>query len=568
MVISFHFCTFDYSNLPMKIKFLIPLLLVFNFASAQFSQDTTLNSVIHDLSGSEQSVPLTATTTDGRTYVSWFDLSSGQYVLRMQLLDINGNEQWGQGGLVVSSYPQSSALFRYDLKVDQDDNAIVAFQDERTSTLQVVIYKLSAAGVSIWGNGIVLQDSTSSGLSPKIAVTSANDVVVSWNASLGNNKWVAYAKISSTGTLQWVKRIWNNQKFSRPVMIPSVNTGFTMLYVQETGNFPGVTCIMYAQQFDSSGIGIWGAPVQVSASAISFFFFPEIISDQQGGFYIAFNTGNPSNPMMNDVYAQHVDVNGNRWSLTGTRCSNSNTEQKLVGGFTTNGSGTELFVALQVLDQSQTNSGISLQKLDGAGVVQLGTGALNLRPISASYFLPVGIADDGAGLIIPYVIGSFGNQLLKALRVDYSGAVLWGYDPTISAVLSNKEDVSTGPFRNGQMILVWQDDRLDAGIYTQNIFPNGGFGPFVGLTESSLVLQPVIFPNPSSSPKLKVLADNHSACVLKITDLSGHLVYNQDAKLIPGENLIRLPFYLASGQYFLSVLYENGEIWNGRWINP
>ncbi len=550
-----------------KIYALLSFLLMTGFASAQFSSDSTLNYAIHDLAGSEQSVPLTAATSNGNTYVSWFDISSGQYNLKMQLLDIDGMPLWGQGGIVISSYPQNSAIFRYDLEVDHENNAIVAFQDERTGTLQVVAYKITPTGLSAWGNGIVLQDSTSDGLSPRITTTASNDVIIAWNASLGSSKWVAYAKLSAAGQLQWIKRIWNNQKYSRAVMLPAGATGFQMLYVQETGNFPGVTCTMYLQRFDSSGTAQWPVPVQASTKTISFFFFPEIISDGQDGIYIAFNTGHPSNPMMNDVYAQHVDSAGVTWSATGTECANSATEHKTVGGFTTNTAGTELYVALQVLNSSQSNSGISLQRLDAAGNNLLGANAMTLRPISASYYLPVGIVDEQNGVMIVYVLGGFGAQTIHGLKTDYNGLALWGYDPTVSAALSNKDDVSCGPFANGQSVVVWFDDRIGGGIYAQNVLANGGFGPHVGMEEQQFVREPILFPNPSAVPKIQLVSGGSQEVLIRITSVTGHLLSEYPARLQQGVQEIPVKCSAPEGLYFVQILAGNQQLWCGKWMN-
>lgn len=550
-----------------KYLLLLVSLLFSSFASAQFSQDSTQNYAIHDLAGSEQSVPLTATTSNGNTYVSWFDISSGQYRLKMQLLDMDGMPLWGQGGIVISSYPQNSAIFRYDLEVDQENNAIVAFQDERTGTLQVVAYKITPTGLSAWGNGIVLQDSTSDGLSPRITTTAANDVIIAWNASLGSSKWVAYAKVSSGGQLQWIKRIWNNQKYSRAVMLPAGATGFQMLYVQETGNFPGVTCTMYLQRFDSSGTALWPSAAQVSTKTISFFFFPEIITDGHDGMYIAFNTGHPSNPMMNDVYAQHVDSAGVAWSATGTECANSATEHKSVGGFTTDATGAELYVALQVLNSSQSNSGISFQRLNSAGNNLLGVNALNLRPVSASYYLPVGIVDEQNGVMIVYALGGFGAQTIHGLKTDYNGLPLWGYDPTISAALSNKDDVSCGPYMNSQSVVVWFDDRIGGGIYTQNILASGAFGPQVGLEEQLFVREPILFPNPSAVPKINIHSAARQEVEIRVTNVAGQIVHVQSAVLQPGVQDLPLQFTGAEGIYFVHVFNAVQRQWCGKWMN-
>ena len=551
----------------MKNRYLIILfVLIAQIANAQFPADSMLNYMVDDKTGSEQVTPLSERTIDGYTYISWFDNSSGQYNLRMQRLNIDGVPQWAQGGIIVSSLPQNSALFRYDLDVDYDGNAIVAFQDERTGSLQVVAYKISTAGTSVWGSGIVLQDSTSDGLSPRITVTNSNDVIIAWNASLGSAKWVAYSKISSGGQQQWIKRIWNNQKYSRAVMLPAGTTGFQMLYVQEVGNFPGVTCTMYYQRFDSSGTALLTNAVQVSNKVIPFFFFPEIISDKHDGVYVAFNTGNPSNAMMNDVYAQRVDSAGNTWSATGTECANSTTEHKLTGAFVTNDTGSELFVLLQVLDGSQGSSGISLQKLDNTGTLMLGTNALNLHPISATYYLPVGMVYTQTGLMMAYLLGGFGNQILHGMSTDYNGLPVWGYDPAISAVLSNKDDVTCTNYQVGGMVVVWSDDRIDGGVYAQNIFLNGGMGPTVSIEEQSLVREAVLFPDPSAYPKLRLNAERSENLILKIINPLGQMISVTSLNVKPGVNELVIP-QVGKGIYRLVLSTKEEIVWQQQWIN-
>src|SRR5580765_4842504 len=95
---------------------------------AQWTADSTQNTIVRDNSGTEEVTPLIASLTDGSTYVSWFESVNSSYELRMQLLDPNGFALWDPAGLVVSDYPQSSALYRYDLKTDNEGNAVVGFQ--------------------------------------------------------------------------------------------------------------------------------------------------------------------------------------------------------------------------------------------------------------------------------------------------------------------------------------------------------------------------------------------------------------------------------------------------------
>ena len=175
---------------------------------AQWTADSLSNLKVKDGSGTEEVVPLQATTDDGYTYISWFESNGGNYKLMMQLLDKEGNKLWGDDGLTVSTHPTGSALYVYDLAVDYDGNAIVAFQDERNVDLMPVAYKLDQSGNFIWGpDGIVLHDSSATfELAPAIGVLSNNDVVIAWNAT-ATKKWIAFQKITSGGNIVTGKQI-------------------------------------------------------------------------------------------------------------------------------------------------------------------------------------------------------------------------------------------------------------------------------------------------------------------------------------------------------------------------
>src|SRR3954462_10288427 len=90
------------------------------FSNAQWTADTTLNTLVRDTAGA--TTPHIATLSDGKSYISWFEQGTQNYELRMQLLDADGYEVWTHGGIVISAYPQSTALYRYDLKIDNEGN--------------------------------------------------------------------------------------------------------------------------------------------------------------------------------------------------------------------------------------------------------------------------------------------------------------------------------------------------------------------------------------------------------------------------------------------------------------
>ncbi len=549
----------------MKKYYILVFSCIFmhQFSLAQFTNDTTANYIIRDSLGTEQLTPLTATTSTGRTYISWFDSNNSNFELRMQLLDANGNKLWPAEGLVVSSYSQSTALFRYDLKVDRENNAIVAFQDTRFVDLKVVAYKVDQGGNLVWGTtGVELSDSSAEGLSPTICVTHSNDVIIAWNSDIGSSKWISYQKISAAGNLLWSQRIFDNaniNKFSRAVMTPFGLNDFMMMYVQEVGSFPGVTSTLFTQHFDTNGDAVWTLPVQVSTKTIPYFVFPPIVSDGRDGFFVAFNTSNPVNISLNDVYAQHVDSAGNLWSATGTEVANSTTEHKSTGGFCFNESNNELYVCLQVLDGGQGSSGVFIQGLDSTGAVLFGANGIQLKNIDPVYYNPHALVDAGNGLITIFSYGGFGTQKLAAVKTDYTGILSWGYEPTICNYNSNKDDLSAGLFMNDQTVIVWMDDRLDAGIYTQNISGDGTFGIFTGVTKKINPHSIALYPNPSSSAKLIYTSAKSGEVILSITNMEGKECSLKTYPVTSGRNEISLEEKnLSDGVYLISLISEDG----------
>jgi hypothetical protein len=492
-------------KLCTTLIFLLSLMQSF----AQWTNDTTLNTLVRDTAGA--TTPLIASRTDGSSYISWFEYdNTGNFELRMQLLDSNGYARWAPGGIVVSNYPQNSALFRYDLQTDNDGNAIVAFQDERTGVLNVVAYKVTSTGSLAWGvAGVALTDSLAQeGLAPVIGIAANNDVVIAWNANASSSKWITAQRLSPAGVPQWnilyrVRDTVGSLKYSRPKLLPSGPDGILMLFVEENGSFPGVTSTLYAQRIDANGGSVWPSAVMVSSKTIPYFIFPEPVGDGAGGLYVAFDSSNPVNLALNDVYVQHVDSAGNLWSVTGTEAANSTVNHKLAAASCYVSSNGEFWVLLRVLDGGQSISGVSVQKFDGSGNPLLGPDALVIVAMDASLYIPNTINDVQDGIIFSCQTGNFANQHVMAVKLDYNGVAVWpGMQVSLCAVNSNKDDLASGRFVNNNLVFAWQDDRNGSGVFAQNVTGDGNTGITTGTGVSVVRGNSSVWPNPSESPHL------------------------------------------------------------------
>ena len=521
----------------MKKIYFILLSILPLFATAQFANDSTNNVVIQDAVGSGQETPLISSRADGGAYISWFDQSSGMYVLRMQRLDALGNKLWGPNGVVVSNANQSTALFRYDLETDIEGNAIVAFQDQRTGNMQIVVQKMDSTGAPVWAtNGVVLSDADAAeGLAPVIGVLSNNNVVVAWNAySSTNQKWVCYielnpatgASINGAGPEKIKPSTGTTPNYSRPSIASYGNNEYYLMYVQETGNFPGLTCKLYAKRMATNYVSLWAAPVQFTTKTITAFFFPRIISDGATGFLCAFNTGNPANAALTSVYLQHVDSTGATWGTTGTALTTSTTINSYLGDYFHNATTDQTWVGLQVTNSGQSASGNSIQRVNNAGAKLCGNDGIVVDAQTPNMTIPVGIAQDDQNAILVYYTGGFNQVSIKATLIDSLGVKQWAFnEKAINVTASNKDDIGITRVSNHQLIITWTDTRNDYGIYAQNINDDGTLGPMVvGLNNIQDNSGIQIIQNPSSILQLK---SNSSIEEVQIYNFSGQLVYSK-----------------------------------------
>jgi len=115
----------------MRKKILIVTFLTLAFTLfGAWSNDPSINTTISTLD-SEQVIPKIEHGPDGTFYVGFFVSLDGQYNVYLQHLDAEGNIFWETTGLEISAHESMTWLTDWDMTVDNDNNAILAFQDVR-----------------------------------------------------------------------------------------------------------------------------------------------------------------------------------------------------------------------------------------------------------------------------------------------------------------------------------------------------------------------------------------------------------------------------------------------------
>lgn len=522
-------------------------------ANAQWTNDAAANTMVRDGANVDAGSPLMSDGPDGSTYVSWFDNGPGGFAMRMQRLDAQGYALWAANGLVVSDHPQNSATFRYDLTTDNAGNAIVAFQDERTGALRPVVYKLSPNGNFLWGNdGVELTDGLGgTGLAPAIGVLGNNNVVVAWNGDNGGTGYIPFRYITALGAVMPIAGIIEGaEDWTRPQVIAQ-GSSFTIQCVRQTGSFP-FTNTLFAYRYDANGSAL--QTIQLSTHTISFFYFPQPVPDGHGGFYIAFNTGNPANGALTDLYVQRMRANGSLWNDEGTELMTGTTTQRYGGALAVLNDDDGLLLPVQVTNTAQSAGSVNVQRVDTSGAVLLGSTGVEVVAQSAELPVPFGIAATPDGALLTWYAGGFGDQHISAARVDLAGVAQWTpAELLLCTDQSNKGDPACGALVNDQLVVVWQDDRMAAGIYAQALTASGQLVLVTGLPSSGTAgMRSFTVVQDGCNSWLHMVHGALGPALLRVFDTAGRMELTERANVAAIDALIPLPT-LTTGVHIVEL---------------
>ncbi|OPL18445.1 MAG: hypothetical protein AVO35_03700 [Candidatus Aegiribacteria sp. MLS_C] len=543
---------------------LVMLLTVPAAGLGQWSPDSLQNLAICDLSG-EQSVSKIAATSDGGCFVSWFDSRSGSYCMYIQRLDSLGQELLGDDGLLVSDHPQESWLVDYDLAVDGEDNAILAFCDIRyTGVFNVTAYKIAGDGSFLWGDdGICLSDTTGNWFeaAPRIAVTPDGNSVICWGRSDAEFQ-VVFQKLSPSGERLWgdYGMIWSggDADLSAPVVVPAGQDSVVALWKSSTGSFPSQVTHLYTQKMDVSGDLVWGDTYVLvyDGGAITPWNYPEIIPDGSGGAIYAWY----DSPTLSDfnVWVQRMDEDGNMlFPMNGAQASTNSADRLHMNpSVAYYPSDDATFVLWVETNDNQTDFGVYGQRLSSTGAREWGDSGLQLVPLGGDQVSFVRSLSLGGGIYAAYLSGSM-STALRVVRLQYDGNVEWGPVTLSASSLGGKDDLVRCAGYGESALYAWTDYRNDYGIYAQNVNPSGTLGPQTGISleVSTTGAALSLLPNPCSgwaTVTIDIPVTSH--VTVEVFDLSGRIVERlADGMLERGRHSVNWDSAETPGVYFVRL---------------
>lgn len=459
------------------------VLLLGSALTAQWSTNPLVNLAVGDRAG-EQAVAKIVATSDGGCYLAWFDNGGGGYAVYLQRLDAGGVEAWAHNGVLVSGHPQSTSLVDWDLIVDRDDHAVLAFTDVRSGPdLDVYAYRIAPDGTLVWGgNGVALSNNTNAEANPRLCQTSDGDIVCLWLNT--TTRSLRVQRLDGAGAPRYA---------ADGLVIPGDGTdtpAFARVVAGDAGSFIASwvralafsgTKHIHTQKFDAAGLPLWGASrfVLFDLASLPIAHEPRLLPDGQGGA----------------IYAWHFAL-GNVFSVRVQRMRSNGTEVFAHNGVDVATHAMSKFdpaVVWHAASQSilafwnerntgQSQWGISGQRVDATGQLLWGASGSVLLPVDGVENLaPVAVPfGDGAQVaVLDTSLGPIQHKVL-AMRVLGTG-VLAGPVVEASRAVSEKLRLQAAAGPSGVAMLCWTDRRVDGGdVYAQNVNPTGTLGADLG----------------------------------------------------------------------------------------
>ncbi|MGE5317955.1 MAG: carboxypeptidase regulatory-like domain-containing protein [Chloroflexota bacterium] len=447
---------------------------------AQWSTNPAVNNVIADLAG-EQVIPKIAVCPNGNIFIAFLSNETGNYDVRLQLLDSQGNELWAHNGLLISNHTTDSWVTDWDMTADVNNHAVLAYNDVRNGNMNVYGYRISPSGAFVWGaDGVTLSNNSAFNAAPKVTTTAAGNAIFAWSS----DDVIIMQKVNAAGAKQWGNdgiTLSATNSLSWPQLLPVGTDDFIMKYFDDAGNPPYPTRHVYAQKYNSSGTAVWASPAVISeAGGISSWtqIFP-FINDGSDGFYIAWHDDRDNNQRAS-IFVQHISSSGQvLFGANGVEASTASGFNHYYANLALPAGSSEIYVFWNEMDADQNYNGIFGQKLSASGSRMWGSSGMTFIPLTLGTITPEDAQSSATDMVVLYSQGSLNSQL-KAMRIGTDGSFVWPSQfITVSSVSSSKGHVVMSKFASDQWVAVWEDNRNGASdIYAQNFSIEGTLGPY------------------------------------------------------------------------------------------
>ncbi|MAX10016.1 MAG: hypothetical protein CMG13_04025 [Candidatus Marinimicrobia bacterium] len=478
--------------------------------------------------GVQDQARLTVDGSGGVFYV-WMDERNAPYPeteVYLQHIDSNNNVSFSENGLVICDEPyyQFSPIVRAN-----DDGALVVWGDRRTGSVGIYLQQVNSfSGTSLDSQGKeMFFGIDGNGQSPKTTFLGNNESLIYWDDRRYSpfqdlTYGLKFSDISSLSDNQDGAPLSDNANQSDPSIV-SMDQNLFFGFGQTDGDINQFYSLLdedlnqistasavdesplgqeyysiaynesenlvyyvysdnrdfsnniYVKQFDSSGNATWSAPVQIVSTLVDGFLPADdnviaAIPNPDGGCVILYNSGNFLGTKANAIA---IDSSGNIiWGEGGLRLSSYDSDQ-YIESFTSSSS---LGVVISFKDNRSNSNDIYIQQIDWSGNLMMSE---NGMPVADAQ-------DDQESSSLDF--STLTNKLMicwEDFRLGTEYDIYCKYydfeDNSLSDEIALAAQGNTpldsnqnSPFvfstQSGTFLIVWEDNRNGAGVYTDLYF--------------------------------------------------------------------------------------------------
>lgn len=346
----------------------------------------------------------------GSFIVVWTDARSGANDIYAQKYNAAGEEQWTAGGLAVNTQTLSQSLPA--VCPDGGGGCIIAWQDGRSGTDDIYAQRITSAGALSWtAAGVVITNAAGNQQKPVICADTEGGAIVAFNDASGAT--IRAQRIDSSGVVQWT---------ANGVQVGTTGSGLTMCAIPSGSGgmilaYSATGFTAKSQLVDSTGSPQWNSTTGLATlSSLGASAIPAICTDGAGGCYVG---SHGTNAIVRRVIAAGT------MPFSQVTVS-SGTVPGAAGGLVLCDDGDSGCIAVWKQDPTSLHD-LRMQRLDGAGAVQWGSGSnLTLTSDAGTVVTPAMTTDgEGGAFIMWYRDSGSGSYDVLAQRVDGDGTALW-----------------------------------------------------------------------------------------------------------------------------------------------
>jgi hypothetical protein len=241
----------------------------------------------------------------GGAFIAWQDGRSGGVNIWAQRVDTDGNMMWPDNGIIICSAPNDQG--QLDMISDGNNSAIIVWQDNRNSNIDLYAQKVNSLGAVQWTlNGVTICNDASVQSPPKIVSDGNFGAFITWHDDRNGDNDIFVTKVDASGFVSPANgtQIGNNTAGlaqRNPVICTDGALGAILAYEQMS---PTNSWDIYAQRINASCSILWiggGVPACIAAyQQVN----PRIANDGIGSAVIVWEDF--INSANYDIYAQRV----------------------------------------------------------------------------------------------------------------------------------------------------------------------------------------------------------------------------------------------------------------------